>query len=104
MAALIFITHPEVTIDPATPVERWRLSDAGVRRMRLFAESGAVKNVASVWASGEAKAIEVAAPDPDRPPTGADGAGFVRLRLKAVEPLLGLHRRRRHEDRRKLLG
>ena len=60
MAALIFITHPEVTIDPATPVERWRLSDAGVRRMRLFAESGAVKNVASVWASGEAKAIEAA--------------------------------------------
>ena len=63
MAELIFVTHPEVMIDPAVPVERWRLSDAGVRRMRFFAESGIAGRVRSVWASGEAKAIEAAQAD-----------------------------------------
>jgi broad specificity phosphatase PhoE len=60
MANLIFITHPEATIDPRVPVERWRLSDQGLARMRQFTESPVVAEVASVWASTEAKAIEVA--------------------------------------------
>ncbi|WP_112102217.1 hypothetical protein [Mesorhizobium hawassense] len=60
MASLIFTTHPEVVIDPLVPVERWRLSDAGLARMRQFAESPAVAKVTSVWASTEAKAIEAA--------------------------------------------
>ena len=60
MANLIFITHPEVTIDPLIPVERWRLSDDGVARMRRFVEGPVVAEVTSVWASTEAKAIEAA--------------------------------------------
>lgn len=60
MADLIFITHPEVTVNPSVPVGRWRLSDIGVARMRQFAESPVVTEVTSVWASTEAKAIEAA--------------------------------------------
>lgn len=58
--ALIFITHPEVEIDPAVPVPRWRLSDLGVARMRRFVASAAVEQVEAVWASTETKAIEAA--------------------------------------------
>lgn len=58
--ALIFITHPEVEIDPAVPVPRWRLSDRGVARMRAFVASDAVASVSAVWASTETKAIEAA--------------------------------------------
>ena len=58
--ALLFITHPEVEIDPAVPVPRWRLSDRGVARMRAFVASDAVAAVSGVWASRETKAIEAA--------------------------------------------
>lgn len=60
MARLIFITHPEVLIDPAIPVPRWRLSDAGRARMRRFADGPVAAHVAAIWASAEAKAIEAA--------------------------------------------
>lgn len=58
MSTLHFITHPEVVIDPPTPVPRWHLSDVGIARMRAFAKSGPMRGVASVWASTETKAIE----------------------------------------------
>jgi broad specificity phosphatase PhoE len=58
MARLLFITHPEVVIDPAVPVPRWRLNQAGTQRMRAFADSAEAARVAAVWASTEAKAIE----------------------------------------------
>lgn len=57
---IFFITHPEVVVDPATPVPRWRLSDAGVARMRAFVASPVVDAVGEVWASTETKAIEAA--------------------------------------------
>lgn len=60
MSRLLFITHPEVTVDPARPVPRWHLSDTGIRRMRLFAESPEVAEVTAIWASTETKAIEAA--------------------------------------------
>jgi broad specificity phosphatase PhoE len=60
MPNLIFITHPEVTVDPLVPVERWRLSNAGLARMRFFAASPVVAQVTAVWTSAEAKAIEAA--------------------------------------------
>ena len=60
MRKLIFVTHPEVIVDPRADVRRWRLSDAGLARMRVFAESPVAANVASVWSSSEAKAIEAA--------------------------------------------
>ena len=60
MRKLIFITHPEVVVDPLIDVRRWRLSDVGLARMRVFADSPVVADVTSVWASSEAKAIEAA--------------------------------------------
>ncbi|MBC7168993.1 histidine phosphatase family protein [Phenylobacterium sp.] len=58
--ALIFVTHPEVEIDPDVPVPHWRLSDRGVARMRAFVASDVVAGVSAVWASTETKAIEAA--------------------------------------------
>jgi len=60
MANLLFITHPEIVVSPNTPIERWHLSEDGVRRMRSFARSPAVSNVRAVWSSRETKAIEAA--------------------------------------------
>lgn len=60
MSALYFISHPEVTVDPRTPVERWHLSAAGVERMRAFSQSSTLSNVSAIWSSTEAKAIEAA--------------------------------------------
>ena len=38
MASLIFITHPEVVIDPARPVPEWPLNATGRARMERFSE------------------------------------------------------------------
>lgn len=54
----VYICHPEVVIDPAVPVPRWHLTDAGAARMRQFA--AALSPPAAVWASTECKAIEAA--------------------------------------------
>lgn len=59
--ALLFITHPEVVIDPAVPVARWGLNEKGRSRMAAFAASPVVAKVAAVYASGETKAQEGAA-------------------------------------------
>lgn len=58
MSKLIFITHPEVMVDPAIDVRRWRLSAVGLERMRLFADNPVVANVTSIWSSTETKAID----------------------------------------------
>lgn len=58
--AAFFITHPEVEIDPAIPVTRWRLSERGLARMAAFVASDALDGVGEVWASGETKAIQAA--------------------------------------------
>ena len=57
---LLFVTHPEVVVDPAVPVPRWHLRDSGIVRLRRFAASGALDGVTAVWASTECKAIEAA--------------------------------------------
>lgn len=54
------ITHPEVIIDPATPVAHWRLSEVGVRRMQAFAASAEMRGLDAIWSSEETKAIEAA--------------------------------------------
>jgi broad specificity phosphatase PhoE len=58
---LIFITHPEVTIDPGLDVRRWSLSPAGRARMQAFARSQAVAQITAIWSSAETKAREAAA-------------------------------------------
>ena len=60
MGNLIFVTHPEVIVDPHLDVRRWRLIAAGLDRMRVFANEPLVSKVTSVWSSTEAKAIEAA--------------------------------------------
>lgn len=60
MGRLVFVTHPEVIVDPRRPVPRWHLSDRGIARMRTFAASDVVTGVRRVWASDETKAIEAA--------------------------------------------
>ena len=53
-----FIGHPEVVIDPAAPIPRWRLSPQGIDRMRGFADR--LPRPDAIWASTECKAIEAA--------------------------------------------
>lgn len=58
MSLLYFITHPEVVVDPHTPVERWQLSAIGIERMRHFSARPELSDLSSVWSSTETKAIE----------------------------------------------
>lgn len=52
----IFITHPEVVIEPDIPVPQWRLSDIGRRRMEALSSALAGTGAAAVWSSLERKA------------------------------------------------
>jgi broad specificity phosphatase PhoE len=61
MAALIFLTHPEVVIDPLVPVPRWPLNDTGRRRMAHFADALSGIRLSSIHASTEQKAMDGAA-------------------------------------------
>ena len=60
MRRLVFLTHPEVVIDPAVPVPRWHLRPEGIAKLRRFAASGVLAGIGAVWASTETKAIETA--------------------------------------------
>ena len=60
MPVALFITHPEVSIEPHVPVVRWGLSPAGVVRMTAFAASPLLEGVRQVWCSTETKAVEAA--------------------------------------------
>ena len=60
MRRVLFITHPEVQIDPHRPVPRWHLSPRGIERMRSFAGSPEVHDIRMIWSSQETKAIEAA--------------------------------------------
>jgi Fructose-2,6-bisphosphatase len=78
MSSLIFVTHPEVVIDPHQPVPEWPLSAVGRARMERFAETIAESGVTAVYASAERKA--------------RDGAEIVAGRLGlpvAIDPELG---------------
>ncbi|WP_114944278.1 histidine phosphatase family protein [Microvirga calopogonii] len=61
MASLIFITHPEVVIDPARPVPEWPLNATGRARMERFAGLLADRDVSAVYSSTERKAMDGAA-------------------------------------------
>jgi broad specificity phosphatase PhoE len=56
VSRLLFITHPEVVIDPAVPVPEWPLSQRGRDRMAAFAQLLDGQTVAAVWSSAEQKA------------------------------------------------
>jgi len=61
MASLIFITHPEVVIDPARPIPEWPLNATGRARMERFAGLLADRDVSAVYSSTEQKAMDGAA-------------------------------------------
>jgi broad specificity phosphatase PhoE len=60
MSIIHFITHPEVTIDPAVPVTDWPLSPVGIRRMRLALKRQWLVGVQAVFSSAERKALDTA--------------------------------------------
>ncbi|WP_158930075.1 histidine phosphatase family protein [Acidisphaera sp. S103] len=60
MSIIHFITHPEVTIDPAVPITDWPLSPVGMRRMRLALERPWLVGVRAVFSSTERKAVDAA--------------------------------------------
>ena len=60
MPKLIVITHPEVVIDPDTPITDWVLSETGRHRARVFAASKRFANVSGIWTSAEQKARDTA--------------------------------------------
>lgn len=56
----LYITHPQVQIDPAVPVPDWGLSERGRARARLAAASVWARHIGRFAASTERKAIETA--------------------------------------------
>lgn len=61
MARLVFITHPEVVVDPKVDVRRWGLTEVGAARMRVFSAHPDVAGVTAIWSSDETKATEAGA-------------------------------------------
>jgi broad specificity phosphatase PhoE len=72
------ITHPDVRVDPQTPVPDWSLSERGLSRMRAGLAQPWIAKLSVVYSSAERKARE--------------GAGVIAERLGAslrVDPDLG---------------
>ncbi|WP_170415634.1 histidine phosphatase family protein [Ruegeria atlantica] len=61
MGKLVVVTHPEVVVEPATPITEWRLSETGRARAEAFAQNKAMSSVTDIWTSTERKASETAA-------------------------------------------
>jgi len=57
---LRFLTHPQVRVDPATPVPQWDLSDVGRARAAALAGSPFLAATTSIWSSTEVKALRTA--------------------------------------------
>ncbi|MEM7123019.1 MAG: histidine phosphatase family protein [Pseudomonadota bacterium] len=61
MAVIVrYLTHPQVTIDPAVPVPLWSLNEVGRARAETFAGYPCLRNTTRIVASGEVKAVETA--------------------------------------------
>lgn len=58
MSSIIFLTHPEVVIDPLVPVPRWPLNPVGRARMERFADALMGRPLSAIHASTEQKAID----------------------------------------------
>ncbi|MGJ7039796.1 broad specificity phosphatase PhoE [Shinella sp. BE166] len=56
----LYITHPQVLIDPAVPVPDWALSERGRERALLAADADWARQIGRFVASTERKAIETA--------------------------------------------
>ena len=60
MSWCIYLTHPEVAIDPEVPVPQWGLSEIGRERAQIAAGLDFASRIGAVVSSGETKAIETA--------------------------------------------
>jgi broad specificity phosphatase PhoE len=58
VAHILFVTHANVEMDPATPVPQWKLSPAGIHRHEAFNGSPWVSAVSSIYCSDERKAVD----------------------------------------------
>lgn len=56
----LYITHPQVRIDPVVPVPEWGLSDVGRARAETAAAAPWVRQIRRILSSDETKAIEAA--------------------------------------------
>lgn len=57
-----YLSHPQVAIDPTTPVPSWSLNNIGRKRVAKLARSDALLGTKHVVSSAETKAIETATP------------------------------------------
>jgi broad specificity phosphatase PhoE len=55
-----YLTHPQVSVDPAIPVPLWGLSEVGRARTATVAGTGRLSGTTQVISSAERKAIETA--------------------------------------------
>lgn len=60
MARALYITHPEVVIDPGLPTPQWGLSEVGFARARTFTERWPLPQWTTIFASDERKALDLA--------------------------------------------
>lgn len=67
----LYITHPQVKIDPGVPVPQWGLSDIGAQRARAAAALPWAQKLKRIVSSAEVKAMETAAIL-----SGASGIGY----------------------------
>jgi len=61
MSRLVYVTHPQVAVDPAVPVERWSLSPVGRARVVAMLDQVWVAPIRRVVSSSEPKAAQAAA-------------------------------------------
>jgi broad specificity phosphatase PhoE len=84
----LYVTHPQVVMDPNVPVPHWGLSPVGADRARAFAAHPLLAGIARIVSSDERKAVELAgiiaeasgAPvsvDPDCGENDRSATGFV---------------------------
>jgi broad specificity phosphatase PhoE len=60
LSIALYISHPQVRIDPAVPVPHWTLSDVGFARLRQLQDASWVKSLTVIHSSEETKAIQTA--------------------------------------------
>lgn len=56
----VYLSHPQVEINPAVPVPLWGLSRKGRARAEAFVADAGIPKGTAVFSSGETKAIELA--------------------------------------------
>ncbi|CAN5490730.1 histidine phosphatase family protein [soil metagenome] len=60
MSALYYVTHPNVLVDPATPIEQWGLDATGTARATAMLEQPWIPAVERIVSSDETKALQTA--------------------------------------------